>query len=319
MRTQCGSRVPVYPVSSAHNKNMAENLSNPELTLDFLRRLVQRGGPETEEFGLLTNAFKALEYGQVSFESVRRALSPLLDTLDCLHGFGFQKPHGYAGDYEMIERIYTQWTSTDPNLRRWDEYFHRQAAPRAVRNRKQYFHCLLDRHLKGRIADASTRILNLGSGPMRDVFEHLNGHRNMGLVFECVEMDDNALRYGEGLCSEYSESVIFHKQNVLRFKSEQKFDLVWSAGLFDYFSDRVFRLVLRRLIPLVKPGGEIVIGNFSENNPSRWWMEAVGDWILRHRSPESLTNLALECGVSRSQIRVCFEQEGVNLFLHISL
>ena len=50
---------------------------------------------------------------------------PIL-SLETMQGHAYLKPHGYAGDFELIDKIYTYWKSDDPNLIRWDDYFHSQ-------------------------------------------------------------------------------------------------------------------------------------------------------------------------------------------------
>ena len=45
------------------------------------------------------------------------------------------KPRGYAGDYEMLARIYENRRCDDPLGRLFDRYFQEEAAPRAVQNR----------------------------------------------------------------------------------------------------------------------------------------------------------------------------------------
>jgi len=62
--------------------------------------------------------------------------------------------------------------------------------------------------------------------------------------------------------------------------------------------------------------GELVIGNFSDSNPTRNYMEIIAEWFLHHRSKEKLITLAHECGLPTSSISVQQEPMGVNLFLH---
>jgi len=70
----------------------------------------------------------------------------------------------------------------------------------------------------------------------------------------------------------------------------------------------------------MKPGGEIVIGNFNdEHNPSRFFMELFGEWHLHHRSEQVLFKLALEAGYTPDNIHIGKEPEEINLFLHIRL
>jgi extracellular factor (EF) 3-hydroxypalmitic acid methyl ester biosynthesis protein len=111
--------------------------------------------------------------------------------------------------------------------------------------------------------------------------------------------------------------VNFIKANALKYQPVKCYDVIWSAGLFDYFSDRTFKLLLRRLIPNIAPGGQLVIGNFSDSNPNHHWLHFC-EWHLHHRSSEQLVRLALEAGAQHENVSIGKEPEGVNLFLHIN-
>ena len=218
--------------------------------------------------------------------------------------------------YEIIDRIYRQHVSTDPKLARWDRYFHTHAGPKAVRNRKDYFHVLLEQKLRTQ-GDRPLEILVVGSGPGRDLQEFLAAHPDSRVNVECLDIDPRAIAHARELNREFADRMTFRQQNALRFRPTKTYDLVWAAGLFDYFSDHPFELLVRRLISAVASGGELVIGNFSTANPSRAYME-FGEWHLQHRSAETLEALALGCGISPGNIRVGSEPEGVNLFLHLA-
>ena len=75
--------------------------------------------------------------------------------------------------------------------------------------------------------------------------------------------------------------------------------------------------MVKRLQVAIAPGGELVIGNFSRANPSRSYMELVGEWNLHHRSEDQLRELALQAGADADQLSVGREPENVNLFLHL--
>lgn len=282
----------------------------------FLRVVVSNGGPTSEEHDLLTSCFLRLWKDGVPFDLVRDVLQATISSPDCMQGFGFLKPHGYAGDFEMIDRIYTFWKSQHPTLRRWDEYFHLQPAPRAVRNRKAYFHELL-RKMKRRVCDDSDiHVLNLGSGPGRDIYEYLP--ESSQVIFDCIDLDQKAIDFAKILCSSHARTVTFHRKNVLRLRLSRQYDLIWCAGLFDYFGDRMFVKILRQLTPHISPNGELVIGNFSKHNFSRYWMEAVGDWRLYHRREDDLIALGQEAGIEIHRMHIGIEPERVNLFLHVA-
>ena len=233
-----------------------------------------------------------------------------------LHGMALLKPYGYAGDFLMIDRIYTGNSPADPFYRSWDGYFQNHAAPKAVRNRKTYFKEWVQAQLRHR---TNLRLLNIASGPGRDLLELYEAlPSTASLQTTCVEMDPQAIEYARRLLTDFSGQLQFIQRNIFRFTTEEKYDLLWSAGLFDYFDDKAFVAVLKKCREWVLPGGEIVIGNFNRlHNPTRNYMELFGEWYLHHRSQEELMALAGEAGFLPEQIRLGAEPEQVNLFLHL--
>jgi len=220
------------------------------------------------------------------------------------------KPHGYAGDFEIIERIYSQSASQKETLYNWDVMFHQNDAAKAVRNRAQVLNSLVrDLH--------PNSLLSVGSGPALDVVGAIDKDNEISRL-SFVDNDKNALLRAKvnltaaGLTHSHFE---FHHKNALRFRSSDKHDLIWSSGLFDYLNEKVAIFLLRHLRGMLTKHGRIAIGNFSHNNPSRAYMELVGEWLLVHRSPEDLMRIALEAGFSQDNCEVIGDATGVNLFL----
>ena len=288
----------------------------------FTEQLVNKGGPKPAEYETFTQWLNQIAFevkngniNQQELDNIRNCFGEAIST-ETMQGFAFQKPHGYAGDFEIIDRIYQESCTENPKLKNWDRYFHAQSAPKAVRNRKKYFIKLLNGLEKRGNAEGCFNVLNVASGPARDMFEFLSTP-NGKISFDCIEMDKNAIDYAKSLLSTVPNEINFINTNALKFRTEKRYHLIWSAGLFDYFDDRLFVLLLKRLLRLLENDGEIVIGNFSKNNSTRNYMEIVGDWHLNHRSEDELIRLALRSGVSPEQIKIDKEVEGVNLFLRI--
>ncbi len=285
-----------------------------------LQQWIAQGGPRPQEYATLNRAIRRLgdqvRAGVVPGAEVRRIMKQVaLERFQgTMQAASVLKKHGYSGDFEIIDDIYQMRIAEDPALRRWDLYFHAQAAPCAVRNRKTYFHQLL-RSVAAR--SEPLRVLNIASGPARDLREWFDANPGSAVHFDCIELDTKAIAHARHLCAPYLDRITFHHQNALKFVPLDKYDLIWSAGLFDYLTDRLFVRLLRSLQPFVKEGGEVVIGNFSEFNASRDYMELMGDWHLEHRSEERLQRLAENAGAAQRQIEVRWEPEGVNLFLHV--
>jgi SAM-dependent methyltransferase len=280
---------------------------------------VDRGGPsrgEDADFHAIVRQLAELspESGNPeTIAAVRDWVGPALSG-ETLQGFALRTPHGYAGDFEMIDRIYRYHISADPALANWDLFFHRQTAPRAVRNRKTYFHDLLDRHSARR---SPLDVLKIASGPGRSMFEWLGKNPDAPVSIDCVDIDPVAIDFARNLNRAFLDRITFTRANVLRYRPGKPYDLIWIAGLFDYFDDALFVRLLARLAPFLSPGGELVIGNFSDRNPSRAYMELLGDWHLHHRNEDQLAALARRSGISEDRVHIGVEPEGLNLFLHI--
>jgi extracellular factor (EF) 3-hydroxypalmitic acid methyl ester biosynthesis protein len=288
---------------------------------DQLQGLLQKGGPDENEYQMLDRVmltlYQNLNNGLVLQEEID-ALKGLFtnEFLDeTMHGYGYRKPMGYAGDFLLIDRIYTFHKSTHPQFVKWDNYFHFNEATSAVRNRKEYF----KQRMLEKIAsqDGSIKLLDVASGPARDLHELFQQIDKDQLTATCVDLDARAINHARELCKEEADNIEFVNKNILRFSTTERFDVIWSAGLFDYFDNKIFVLALKKFLSWLKPGGEIIIGNFSEDNSSRGYMELFGEWILIHRSPEQLIQLAKEAGAQDHQIVVDSEPLGINLFLRI--
>lgn len=284
---------------------------------NYITNLVDVGGPTETEYEELNLRFQKI-YPYFSDPQTGLVVSefwPLFKdafSVNTMQGFVVKKPHGYAGDFEIIDRIHTNWISHLPHLVNWDHFFHWQEAPKAVRNRKDFFKNLLSK-FESENHD-SYSVLNVGSGPTRDVMEYMGSKPDSKLLIDCLDMDKNAISYAKKLVTH--KNINFICKNAFRITGDKTYNLVWSAGLFDYLDEKQFVYLLRRLYDITNFGGKVVIGNFSEKNTSREYME-FGEWFLRHRPADLLFDLAKQAGYPPSCIEVTGEPTGVNLFLTV--
>ncbi|UOQ51280.1 SAM-dependent methyltransferase [Hymenobacter cellulosivorans] len=291
-------------------------MKNDEL-LHSLNSFLVKNGPDKEEYQFLDSLIQVFEKkvkdNTIHPEDLARLKENcgFLDTTRSIMGHILHKPFGYAGDFSIIDRIYTCDTSNDH--RKWDDYSLASSAAQAVRNRKKYF----KDHVSGKL-QGEGKLLNIASGPARDLYELYTENQGCQLLTTCVEMDKQAIGHAKFLNEAYLDKIEFVNKNIFRYEAENKFDIIWSAGLFDYFDDKAFVLLLKRFSMWLVPGGEMIIGNFNEdNNPNRFYMEFFGDWRLNHRTEEQLINLAMSAGFARADIFIGKEPENINLFLHI--
>jgi SAM-dependent methyltransferase len=289
--------------------------------LQYLIDLSLIDGPKEEEFETLTEwiekTIRLKKQGKISIRQIRKLwdLCGEAFSTKTIQGLLVRKPYGYAGDFEIIDKIHTKWCSPFPHLKQWDLYLHSTAAPKAVRNRKEIFHKQI-LSLQQSIGN-TTKVLNVGSGPGRDLYEYFIKVEPNGIIFDCVDMDKKAIQYARNINREFNQHINWHCCNIFRFNPSETYDLIWSAGLFDYLSDKQFIFLLKRFYKMTAKTGYITIGNFSTRNPTQANME-FGEWFVEHRSENKLRKLARGAGVPEECISISCEPLGVNLFLNIN-
>ena len=290
------------------------SIDSDQFDLDgYIEGIFAKNGPDREdylEFYTLVDRIKAEDV-----ESFRKKIASIL-TPETLFGFSYTKPFGYSGDFFIIEKIYQYYVSPDERYRKWDEFLHSAGAVIAVRNRKTLAIKIFE-ELNKRYAGLQQDVLILGSGPVTETYEFFQKNPESKLVFDMLDLDKRAISYAKSKNRKYLKSMTFHNANVIRFVPEKKFDLIWSAGLFDYFKDKHFVYLIKRYYEYLKEDGEMIIGNFNVENPSRRSMEIMGDWFLYHRSVEELIQFATQAGIENSKIEVIREPLGINLFLRL--
>ena len=242
------------------------------------------------------------------------------------------KPRGYAGDSEQMRMIYLNDYQGDSTFAR---LLHKHAvehtASQSVRNRIGIISQMVNIFRNSSRWQDSDKIsvLSVGSGAAFELKNIFYSPKNCGQYkFVLFDQDPNALAEASDLVNEI-ESKINAKPEIITIKglirtmlfsrklSKQwgKFDFIYSLGLFDYLNLRVAEAVINRLYQLLKPGGEIVIGNFNVTNPSRYYMEYWGDWVLLHRTEEEFRNLFKQ--TSEANVRVLYDDTGSQMFLDI--
>ena len=284
------------------------------LLTDIIQSLFDKYGPDDDDFHAVLEFVDQIKPEEV--EEFRKAMQPILNP-STLIGFSFTKPFGYNGDFFIIEKIYQKYASPDPRYTKWDAFIHRLPVAIAVVNRKKLAKEILT-DLNNQANGESKSVLILGSGPVTEVNEYLIETPNNHLMFDMIDLDQRAIDYAKNKNKAFLHFMRFQNRNVIRFVPDKTYDLIWSAGLFDYFKDKHFVYLIKKFYQHVNPGGEMIIGNFGFQNPSRKIMEILADWFLYHRSEEELIGFAQQAGIPSENVKIVKEPLGINLFLRAS-
>jgi extracellular factor (EF) 3-hydroxypalmitic acid methyl ester biosynthesis protein len=244
----------------------------------------------------------------------------------------FQKPFGYPGDYEVMRFLY-ELPFEGPTLfaKTMSLVTDEMAASRAVRQRKD----LIKRWLKARLQNRSIplRVLAIAAGPAQELCELLSETPRLPAPIEVVmfDQDKGALAYAYRRIQPLTENregpgvrILYLHESIKRLLQDRTlfdefgtFDLIYSAGLFDYLRLPTGVQLARDFYSRLAAGGQLLISNMVPENPSRWYMEHHLDWFLLYRTRAELLEMG-QRACAEARLRILEEETGVNPFLEFS-
>lgn len=251
----------------------------------------------------------------------------------------FQKPLGYAGDYELVQMMlrppYEGSTLFAKLINVW---LLDQAPARAHRNRVDYLESrLAEEAYRARLENRTGRVYNLGCGGATEVLRFIRRHPEADrMEFTLVDFNQETLEHAmatlEAAKREEARSTVVRcvqrsVQSIIKESarseapaSDPGYHLVYCAGLFDYLSDAVCKRLLSILYEMLTPGGLLVATNVSaalnDSRPFRFSMEYMLDWHLVYRSGTQVRALIPERAPA-DLAQSCAEETGTNVFLEI--
>lgn len=239
----------------------------------------------------------------------------------------FSKPLGYAGDFEMMNLIYrNESLGIDLFSRCMEHAMQLHPEPQAVRNRASFLEEKI-RSIVETLKRPQIRILSVACGPAFEVQKFIANTPNSTLEkihFHLLDQDELALKSSQHSILQTAKSQGKQVKLTLLKKSirnvitsgleEDEFDLIYSAGLFDYFTDPVAQRAAEKLRAGLSESGQLIIGNFDIGTPNSFGMKSLFDWSLILRSKEDLIRLF---GDQNYQTVVESEKNGINLFCTI--
>ncbi|MBI4325423.1 MAG: class I SAM-dependent methyltransferase [Chloroflexi bacterium] len=263
---------------------------------------------------------------------VKRQLHPLVLCAPFVYRT-FQKPLGYAGDYEMVNMMLRDpMEGSSLFAKMVNQYFLSQPPVLAHRNRIQYLTQTLINETsrvarRGRIA----RIFNLGCGPAVEV-QHFLVQEDLSerAQLTLLDFNDETIEHTGKLLDEIKmkgrrmTAVQLIKKSVHQILKETarpkengpKYDLVYCAGLFDYLSERICKRLVGVFYDLLAPGGLLVVTNVDSSNPIRNMMEYFLEWHLTYRNRKELECLAPDLAPPGT-FAVKADSTGVNIYLEV--
>jgi extracellular factor (EF) 3-hydroxypalmitic acid methyl ester biosynthesis protein len=242
----------------------------------------------------------------------------------------YQKPLGYAGDYEMVNMIMRDPAEGSSLFSKLvNSWFLSQGPAAAHRNRISYLaNILADESCRVVRNGKAARIFNLGCGPAGEIQKFLIESEICDHAsFVLLDFNDQTLEHVskvlEDLKTQYRRNtkIELMKKSVHQVLKEaakptEEYDVVYCAGVFDYLSDRICQRLINRFYEMLQPGGLLVVTNVDPSNPSRHTMEYLLEWHLIYRNRQQLSALKAE-DAPDACYGIKADSTGCNLFLEI--
>lgn len=246
---------------------------------------------------------ESLPEKSVYHQLVNEQIYPFFERAD-LSRRAYEKPRGYAGDYEMMNQIYrSSYEGSDLFGKVLHNYITNEHSGDSVKFRKPYLHQKIRDQLK---QPGLRRILSIASGPAVEFQEAVGKWSQEELdrvQMNLFDLDREALEHAQTKIMEIASirgvtpNVNYINASVKSFlvssaHSTEKFDLIYSAGLFDYLDNATSTALTHKFFNMLNPQGTLLIGNFTKDNLTKAFLHLIVNWTLIHKTQEEILNWA---------------------------
>jgi hypothetical protein len=220
--------------------------------------------------------------------------------------WSYEKPRGYSGDASLLD-IYYKHPSADnivqsspPLGREIYAYTSEAASSVAGRERRDILARTVD-EVAARVENAE--VLAIACGHLREA--ELSTALEQGKMKRWIGLDQDPISVGtvnRDLAGTGVEAIDGSVRGILRRAYNLgTFDLVYASGLYDYLPRAVGIRLMQRAMELVKPGGDFLFANFSDEITTDGYMETFMDWPLILRSADDMWDI-INAAVDRNTV-----------------
>ncbi|MCX4242594.1 hypothetical protein OEB96_18335 [Paraliomyxa miuraensis] len=256
------------------------------------------------------------------------------------HRRAYDKPQGYAGDFELMRLFFTPVMEGDTLFARFLHYSaQRYPTAHTVVSRERTLREILRERIR---QERPLRILSLACGPALEIQHVLAEVTKIRQPIDLylLDQDEDALAHAhravrhvladrrEALAKVRLSALHFSVMQLLRPRDEAEvavardmlrdMDLIYSSGLFDYLPHPVARRLVQRLYGRLRDGGELFLGNLREDPASSWMMEHATAWHLIYREPPQMLALAEGLDPEPTDVGLVLDRTERCMFLHVA-
>lgn len=225
---------------------------------------------------------------------------------DPLTNWSFTKPRGYSGDASLLD-IYYKHPSMDhllatctPLGREIYDYTSDVPACAAGRERCRILARTVDATAER--VQGGAEILAVAAGHLREA--KICTSLEAGRIRRWLALDQDPVSVGmmtRDLPGTVVQPMHGSVLGLLRKSYDLgQFDLVYASGLYDYLPHKTAVKLMQRLVETLRPDGELLFANFSDEITSDGYMETFMDWPLILRSADDMWRI-INASVDRNR------------------
>jgi len=229
---------------------------------------------------------------------------------------GLSRPLGYAGDYETMRMCYdNSYEGTTLLGKIMHKYTTEFTRSQAVRNR---------RGLIAGFAEGKRNIMSVACGPAAEVGFMAAQNPDTMVSVTLLDQDKEALDFARAQLANVDLNhvkVTYINMSVYTIIKDAsvdlgRFDMIYSMGLFDYLNDSAAKKLCAKLLGMLAPDGELIIGNFHVRCPNRYLIQYWCDWPLYYRTEVAMYQM-VPAGGQQYASCIVYEQTKTQMFLKV--
>lgn len=208
----------------------------------------------------------------------------------------FEKPRGYSGDGVLLDLLYrhpaAQEQVQNSSQIGQDIYAYTSisSSARAVQERREIIAHFVDQAADRR---QGADVLTVAGGHLREA--ELSQALAANELTRWVTMDQDEANLAVVAADLAGTAVVPMPGSIKGLMAREydigSFDLVYSAGVYDYLPFDHAAAVTRRLLASVRPGGTLLFGNFSTEVIPAGYMETFMNWSLLLRDKAEMRRI----------------------------
>lgn len=272
---------------------------------------------------LIENAAEPAALYNMRQKLLERIPELLTDSEIVMHAI--DKPYGYTGDFEMLEKLLQNTTNATGISYHMDRAQLEYPASQACHNRVNWVCDEAEKYIAENGLESFT-VLDIGTGTAPVERTLLKRLPHIPLNVTAVDIEPAALAFVEQKLSDRVNSLSLQRVDIRRDDAAEEIarlaapvNMCVAIGIFEALRDEELVQLITALRSAMKPGTLIMGEAFIPDHPTRTAMEWFMDYHLGYRTPEHVLELLERAGVDHAHLQKQEDPSETTVFYRIKV